>query len=161
MKEKGHMRSAFTLLELTMVIVVLGILAALAIPRLERDTQQEAVANIVSAIRYVRYMAMNDNVIQPTDNKWQRAFWRVGFEKCSDNGMFYYIASDKDLEGDIDAQEVVNDPANGLPMMGSNAQPCATQIQSGASPGIFITRKYGISDPNGITFASDCGPGGK
>lgn len=148
---------AFTMLELIFVIIVLGILAALAIPRLKRDTQQEAVTNVLSAIRYARYMAMNDNVIQPTNNNWQRAFWRIGFEKCSDNGMFYYIASDKDLQGDIDAQEVVNDPANGKPMMGDNSQPCATQIQSGRSPNIFITRHYGISDPNGITFAADCG----
>jgi len=46
--------SAFTMIELVLVIVVLGILAALAMPRLERDLRQEAKDNLLSAIRYTQ-----------------------------------------------------------------------------------------------------------
>jgi prepilin-type N-terminal cleavage/methylation domain-containing protein len=150
-------KTAFTLIELILVIVVLGILAALAIPRYDRDLRQEAVDNILSALRYTKHMALTDNVANPRDNKWQRAFWRFGIEKCSDNGIFYYISSDKDYEGDIDSTEIINDPANGKKMMGDNNADCETQVNNNASPNIFLTKKYGIKDGD-ITF-TNCGNG--
>lgn len=152
-------KPAFTLLELTFVIVALGILAALALPRLDRDIRQEAGDNILSAIRYTQHMALMDDVTNPRYSDWQRAFWRFAIDGCSDDGIFYYISSDKDREGDIDTNEEVADPANGMKMMGANNAPCERESNNGASPNIFITKKYGISD-GGITF-TNCGVGGK
>jgi prepilin-type N-terminal cleavage/methylation domain-containing protein len=45
-------RKAFTIIEAIMVIVVMGIIAAVAIPRLENDSRQEASDQILSDIRY-------------------------------------------------------------------------------------------------------------
>jgi len=140
------MKRAFTMIELVLVIIVMGILAAMALPRYQNDIRQEAADNILSAIRYTRLMALTDNVTNPRDNKWQRAFWRFGIEGCSDDGIFYYISSDKDYEGDIDNSEIINDPTNGLHLMGANNQPCETVIQSGASPNIFLTKHFGIKE---------------
>lgn len=158
-------KSAFTMLELVMVIVVLGILAALALPRMERDIHQEAADNILSAIRYTQHMALMDDVTKPNNPKWQQAFWRFGFQGCSDNGIFYYVGSDKDTEGNIDAGEEAMDPANGHPMMGLNTEPCENDLSEQkitiggtdypSSSNIFITKKYGISDSN-ITYAGGC-----
>jgi len=158
-------KSAFTMLELVMVITVLGILAVLALPRMERDVRQEAADDILSAIRYTQHYALMDNVINPNNSNWQRAFWRFGFEGCSDNGVFYYIGSDKDLQGNIDAGEEAMDPSNGNPMMGVNNKPCEGDLsaqsitigtqQYPSSSNIFITKKYGISDSN-ITYAGGC-----
>ena len=149
------------MIELVMVIVLLGILAALAIPRQERDLRQEAADNILSALRYTKHLALTDNVTNPRDPKWQRAFWRFGIEKCSDEGIFYYISSDKDYEGDIDDSssysEVITDPSNGKKLMGDNAAPCETKVNNNASPNIFLTKQYGIKDGD-ITF-SNCGSG--
>ena len=149
-------RTAFTMIELVFVIVVLGILAALAMPRLDRDLRQEAADNILSAIRYTQHMALLDDVTNPSDNDWQRAFWRFGFQGCRDNGIFYYIGSDKDTEGNIDAGEELVDPANGLPMMGLNRADCETDLsgQINASSNIFITKKYSI-DSN-VTWSDGC-----
>jgi len=144
-------KHAFTMIELIFVIIVMGILAALAIPRYERNIRQEAADNILAAIRHTKLMALTDNVTYPRDNRWQRAFWRFGVEGCSDNGIFYYISSDKDYQGDIDAKEIINDPTNGLHIMGLNNQPCENTSQAGSSPNIFLTHKYGIYDGN-ITF---------
>ncbi len=153
---KHKNNSAFTMLELVMVIVVIGIITSLANPRYERDIRQEASTSIVSALKYTKHMALTDNVTNPRDDKWQRAFWRFGIQKCSDNGIFYYIAADKSYGGNIDGSEYINDPANGLKMMGSNAKPCETEPNNGASPNIFLTKNYGIKD-GGVTF-TNCDP---
>ena len=152
-------QAAFTMIELIMVIVVLGILAALAMPRMERDLRQEAADNILSSLRFTQHMALMDNVIDTTSKnrlKWQQKFWRWGKEGCSDNGIFYYVGSDKDVKGNIDATvgEAAIDPSNGMVMMGQNNQPCESDLSSQvyaapagrSSSNIFLTKKYGIKE---------------
>ncbi len=149
--------SAFTMIELVFVIVVLGILAALALPRMDRDLRQEAADNILSAIRYTQHLALNDDVTNPFESNWQRSFWRFGTQGCSDNGIFYYIGSDKDMRGNISDSETAIDPANGKKMMGSNTSPCESSSNANASPNIFLTKKYGIKESD-ITFCNNNNP---
>jgi len=152
---------AFTMLELVMVIVVLGILAALAMPRIDRQIGQEAANTILSAIRYTQHLALMDDVQgrragnTKFRNRWQRSLWSFGFQGCNDNGIFYYVASDTDRKGNINAGEEAVDPANGLSMNGRNYEPCETEVQTGISPNIFITKQFGILDTN-ITFSGGC-----
>jgi prepilin-type N-terminal cleavage/methylation domain-containing protein len=172
--QNTHKKSAFTMIELIMVIVVLGILAALAMPRMERDVRQEAADNILSAIRFTQHMALMDNVIDTTSKnklKWQRRFWRFGKEGCSDNGIFYYVGSDKDTDSaantasNINVQdgEAATDPSNGMVMMGQNNQPCKSDLSTQffaapvgrASPNIFLTKQYGIKE-NDTKLISQC-----
>ncbi len=152
-------RRAFTLLELVMVIVVLGILTALALPRMERDVRQEAGDNILSAIRYAKHMALIDNVTDPRQSNWQRAFWRFGVRTClaSEGDVFYYVASDENRGGNIDNNEAAIDPLNGKIMMGAPGTSCASGSNNSASPNIFISHKYGIKDTN---MFLNCGGGG-
>jgi prepilin-type N-terminal cleavage/methylation domain-containing protein len=157
-----RIKSAFTMIELVFVIVVLGILAALALPRMERDLRTEAADNVLSAIRYTQHMALMDNVERPGANRWQRSFWRFGKEKCNDNGIFYYVGSDKDMEGNIDLGEAALDPANSHWMMGKNGQDCESDLSSQvftsgttASKNIFLTKLYGISEGK-MLFSSSC-----
>ena len=79
MKNLSKKKEAFTMLELVFVIVVLGILAALALPRIDRDLRQEAGDNILSAIRYTQHLALNDDKINPSINDWQKSLWQVRF----------------------------------------------------------------------------------
>jgi prepilin-type N-terminal cleavage/methylation domain-containing protein len=151
-----NFRTAFTMFELLIVIIVMGVLAAMALPRYENDIRQEAADNLLSAIRYTRLMALTDNVVNPRNSKWQRAFWRFGIEGCSDDGIFYYVSSDKDYEGDIDTDEIVNDPTNGLHLMGDNQSPCENEVQKNASPNIFLTKRFGIKEGD-IDICTDGG----
>ncbi len=155
-------RVAFTMLELVTVIVILGILASLALPRIERDFRQEAADTILSAIRYTQHMALSDNVTNPSNNNWQQAFWRFGIEGCSDDGIFYYIGADKDTEGNIDSKEAAIDPSNGMRMNGLNTKPCQSDLsrQNQASADIFLTKKYGISE-GGVVFSGCNNTAGK
>ncbi len=128
--------SAFTMLELVFVIVVLGILAALAIPRLDRDLRQEAADNILSAIRYTQHLAMLDNRHTFNSAVWQRSFWTIRFKA---DGSFYTVSSNIDYDTNVDKNECTIDPANGKLMYSDDAV-----IDSDESPNIFLLKKYGI-----------------
>ena len=117
---------AFTMLELVFVIVVLGILAALALPRMDRDLRQEAKDNILSAIRYTQHLALNDDKTNPFDPNWQSNLWNISF---ASDGSNYNITS---------AGSPALDPANGKLMDGTST----------GSPNVLIGKKYGL---DGIT----------
>ena len=146
------------MIELVMVIVVLGILAAMALPRMERDIRQEAGDNILSAIRYTQHMALMDNVTDPRNSDWQRSFWRFGVRTClnAEGDVFYYVGSDENRGGNIDAVEAAVDPLSGKIMLGAAGTTCASGVNNNASPNIFITKKYGIQNTN---MFINCGGG--
>jgi len=155
-------KAGFTMIELIMVIVVLGILSALAMPRIDRDIRQLAADNVLSAIRFTQHMALMDNVERPGTDTWQRMFWRFGKEGCSDNGIFYYVGSDKDMGGGLGETEAAIDPVNGGWMLGQTTRACEGDISNqtyasgrSASKNIFLTKLYGISEGKMI-FSSSC-----
>ena len=61
-RNKLRSKAAFSMLELILVIVILGFIAALGLPRLENDPLREAADQLVRHIRYTQQLAMNDNV---------------------------------------------------------------------------------------------------
>lgn len=139
---KMQYRQAFTMLELVMVIVVLGILAALAIPRLDRDVRQEAGENILSAIRYTQQLALMDNKarLDPSTTKsWQKSFWMLRFVNNGGDWQ-YIIASNTDYGANLDKTEAAIDPANGKYFYASGSTPTSNE-----SPSCFISKKYGIN----------------
>lgn len=141
-------KNAFTLLELTMVIVVIGIIAVLAIPRMERDTRQESEANLITALRYTQNLALIDNKTDPGDPDWQQELWQLRFD--SHNGdWFYTISSDADHDNIVDKNETTVDPINGKLFFNSGDY----EIDSDESPNIFLSKKYGI---NSITMSDSC-----
>lgn len=132
------------MIELVMVVVVMGILAALALPRLNRDHRQEAADNILSAIRYTQHLALLDDKQKFDNPKWQRRFWKIMFAQCNDQKYFYRIGSDDDMNSTstFSRSEAALDPANGKPMYMSNNGDCTdTTISSN----ILIGKKYGVT----------------
>lgn len=98
---------AFTMIELIFIIVVVGILAAVAIPRVERNGLIEAADQLSSHIRYTQQLAMNDNKFNANDDNWHRKGWRIEFA-----GTRYFIYSDIDASGTPQANEYAVDPMN-------------------------------------------------
>jgi len=142
---------AFTMIELVFVIVILGILAALALPRLERDLRQEAADNILAAIRYTQHLALNDNKTDPSDANWQKEFWQIRFSTSADNlANFYTISSDADQDGSVDKNESALHPTDGKYMYNLDGD---TVIDADESSNIFIGKKYGI---NSMDFSGGC-----
>jgi len=145
-------KPAFTMIELIFVIIVLGILAALAMPRLERDLRQEAGDNILSAIRYTQHLALNDDKHDRAVSNWQRKLWQIRFSVA--NGV-YSIWSDTNMQGNIDTvgtMEPALDPLTGKMLHSANAIQDANE-----SPDIFLRDKYGITN---IAFAGCANPPG-
>ena len=143
------------MLELVMVIVVLGILAAVALPRMERDLRQEAGDNLLSAIRYTQHLALMDDKTNPGDGTWQMTLWQIRFSTYTDAGKtrwFYTVGSNMAKNaGNISKADTTIDPANGKYMYHTGGD--STLDEADESPNIFIGKKYGI---NTVTFTGDC-----
>lgn len=152
MRNLTKYKSAFTMIELVFVIVVLGILASLALPRMDRDLRQEAADNILSAIRYTQHLALNDNKTDPFNPNWQQKLWMIRFTVSSNNeSTFYTVSSDIDTSGTVNKNESAIDPVNGKYMY--NTSGATVGIDSDESPNIFIGKKYGI---NSLTLNGGC-----
>ena len=153
MKGTPVKRPAFTMIELVFVIVVLGILAALALPRLERDLRQEARDNLLSAIRYTQHLALIDDKTNPADPNWQSKLWKITFSTSTDNlANFYTISSDLNGNGAVSKNETAIDPVNGKYMYNAGGD---TTIDADESPNIFIGKTYGVI-MNNADFTGGC-----
>lgn len=104
-------RTGFTMMELIIVIVIGGILAAVMIPRLERDPTREAANQIVRHIQYAQHLAMVDDVYLATDNTWFTNRWRITFNSAN------YTVSSTHGTGTVatnqGSQELINGTAAG------------------------------------------------
>lgn len=116
------MKKAFSLIELVMVVVVVGIIAAVAIPRTQRDSLREAADQILSHIQYTQHLAMQDNMFSTTDASWYKKRWGISFNNsklCNSSdsdcnkAWHYNIYRDLTLSGNANsATEVARDPQN-------------------------------------------------
>ena len=64
------------MIELIIVIVVAGILAAVMIPRLERDSLREATNQVVRHIQYTQHLAMMNDVYDANAD-WRPNRWAI------------------------------------------------------------------------------------
>ena len=92
------MKKAFTMIELVFVIVIVGILAAVMIPRTKSNKLQEAAIQLISHIRYTQHLAMLDDKFKSNSPTWYKERWQLIFHQDSvhTNGEYTYtIFSDK------------------------------------------------------------------
>jgi len=93
------MKKAFTIIELIFVIIVIGIIASIAIPKLKKNYLPKAAAQVISHIRYTQHMALMDDKFDTTNVDWH-SVWS------------YSIFSDADHDRNPDAVEMAINPLN-------------------------------------------------
>jgi len=151
-------KSAFTMIELVFVIVVLGILASLAMGRIDRDLKQEASETILSHIRLAQQLALNDNkhrAFNGTDDdaQWQTAYWQFAMKKCGDN-IAYRIASDTNLAGGVDGIAKIESAINPIDGKYIFSSDCSN-IANDETPSVLLSKKFGIYD-SGVIASGGC-----
>jgi len=127
-------RFAFTMIELVFVVVVIGILSAVMIPKMDRDSLSEAAIQLASHIRYTQHLAMVDDKYVPAPDMssqanstsrtkearyWYLGRWQVKFSTAN-SSQSYIIMSDSTIsnyDGNPNASlsnysEVAIDPQN-------------------------------------------------
>ena len=135
-----QLRYAFTLLELVIVLIVIGVLVAIGLPRINRELKIEAENNLLAAIRYTQHLALNDNKHQYNKSNWHQRLWMIRFEKYNGNWIFK-IGADNDMDGNIDKKDAAVDPQSGKYFFSTD-----DVIDDDEAPQIFLTRKYNITD---------------
>jgi len=143
-------KSAFTMIELVFVIVILGILASLAMGRMDRDLRQEASSTILSHIRLAQQLALNDNKHRrDNDPEWQKAYWRFEYGKCQNTtnldgtaDYYYRVGSSVGMQNGFNKNESARNPIDGKYLYTINT---CSNLQSDESPTILISKKFGIN----------------
>lgn len=153
------MKKAFTMLELVFVIVVVGILAAVMIPRIGSTTLQEAAIQVVSHIRYTQHLAMVDDKFDSADEIWYKRRWQLLFGTSAthtNNRVAYSIFSDSgEFSGNPGINELARNPMN------------STKLLTGGFAGVIsyatdsrVTREMNIGEKYGITSVTTTNCGG-
>lgn len=157
------MKKAFTLLEVVFVIVVVGILSIVIIPKFGANNLNEAATQVVSYIRYTQHLAMSNDKYDSSDvdianyNSWFEKRWRIKFSKSakSDGRWSYTIFDDRHLTaaGQPNPDEIAVNPVDrNKRLTGGCAGMESTDPR--ATGEMHIGNKYGIDD---IDFSSSCG----
>jgi len=138
-------RLAFSIIELSTVIVVIGILASLSIPRIQRDIRQEAIDSIIANIRLTQRMALSDH--QHRDgNIWQKSYWKWLYVNCKKGNIYYVVTSNRDYDRSFDRKESAIDPYNQKYLYGSTIGYCGYgKINTKDSSRVLLSEKFGIS----------------
>lgn len=109
------MKKAFTMIELIFVIVIIGILAAVVIPRTGSNKLAEAAVQVISHIRYTQHLAIVDDKFDATTGSdWYKKRWQIifGTSADTDNTPAYTIFSDTSETGQPDTSEMAVNPSD-------------------------------------------------
>ena len=130
------------MIELIFVIVVVGILAAVFMPRFERDNVAEAAYQIARHIRLAQHHALlEDRFDDPSTLEWKGTLWRITFVNGSE-GECYQVWSDRDASGgNPGTDESAIDPLTKKRVWGNTT---CSDTGSNVDQDILLWKSYGV-----------------
>lgn len=159
-------KKAFTTIELIFVVILIGIMSAVATSYFRDDKLALAAYQVLEHIRYTQHLALSEHKFDPKDDyylntqagsdgtqtgKYFRSWWQIRFV-VQLNGVpkivGYSVYSDRDREGNIDIithKEAAVNPIDGLRM--------SSVINNKNSTDTNLNSKYDITD---ISFSANC-----
>lgn len=140
------MKKAFSMIELIVVIVLIGILAFFLMPSGTDTKTLEAARQIISHIRYAQHLALNNDKFDSNDENWYKKFWRVSFSGATTG---YKLDSCK--SGDkCWRYSVWQDSAGGST---TNANSTKELALDPVSPGKYLAADY-LGNDSGVTMTN-------
>ena len=163
-------KRAFTMIELVFVIVVVGILAAVMIPKLNRNGSREAAAQILTHIRYAQHLAMQDDkYVQSVDEKlWFKMRWGITFNETSlkecpidelgvktwKYSVFFDKRGKKIFSGNINSEDqVANDIYKSGKLLSSGWSGISTDACKKINKELNLGKRFGIAS---VDFRDGC-----
>lgn len=139
------------MLELVVVIVVIGIIAVAALPRINDDHIAEAADQVMSHIRYTQHLAMQDSKVGDGD-KWYKKRWSITFTRASfcrgtNEWRYSVYHDDGDTTGNLNsANEVARDPLDPNKFMSSGWAGISDANCANVSSKYNLATKFGITN---------------
>ncbi len=108
------MRRAFSLVEVVIAVVVIGVLAGVLGGYFKKDDLALASAQVASDIAYTQYLALTDDRFD--SKSWYKSRWQIAFSQSKESGGWwtYSIFSDSssNKKGNPDMPEIAVNPRN-------------------------------------------------
>lgn len=155
------LRKAFTMIELIFIIIIVGILALVATPRLNDNNLRLAADQLMSHIRYTQHLAMQADKFDPNDANWFKKRWQLRFSsrKETEYKEAYTIFEDTVVSvpgagptGSPEKSEIAKNPLNPEKLLtgGTNSIYTTDKI---ATSELNIGKKYGVEK---VKFSNSC-----
>jgi len=133
------------MLELVFVIVVVGILGAVFIPKYEQDNAGEAAYQVARHIRLAQHHALVEDRVDDAPNgvKWEETLWRITFVSGS-KGECYNVYADRDGSGgNPAANERAVDPLTRKYLWGNTS---CDDSQADVNQDVLLWKSYGVNN---------------
>lgn len=154
------MKKSFSLIELVIVIVTIGIISVFVVPSFNRYQLQEAVDMIISHINYTKHLAMQDNKFNPFDDEWYKSRWQIIFAKSNytKQKFTYSIFSDKRgytrrYTGNPDISELAVNPNDTSKLLSGGFSGILNYNDKKATKQLNLGEYYGITN---VEFKNGC-----
>lgn len=143
------MRRGFSMIELTLVLIILGIILFIASPKLLPDKLSLAAFQVASHLRYTQRLALNDDKTGLGD-EWHKRNWRLFFHSGLVTGSkehewrYTVFSDDGKFSGNPNSlKQIAPDPANPGKLLtsGFNAQ---SYKDSRITSSLNLSKTYGI-----------------
>jgi hypothetical protein len=137
------MKKSFSLLELIFIIVIISIISAIIMPKVQHSKLDLAGQRVILYLKYTRYLAFVDNKLKVDDDMWYKERWTMKFKNCEANigGLYFIVYSDKNHKGHPNKNECAKDPIT-LKWLYSFHN-CISGDDK--SKYVLLTKEYGVS----------------
>jgi len=141
-------KTSFTLIEIIFVLILVSIILSFSSPKIKVPKLLLAKQQIITHLKYTRYIAMLDNKYFYNDTYWYKKLWNIKFLNCKKDvgGIYYVIYSNKynPTRWYVSKDETLIDPFTNNYIYSSSS--CQQDSLYDKSKYVLLTNYYGIKD---------------